>query len=689
MYKFPGKKSSEIPSAALLVKFLLTWAKFFDEMKILVDAVTSTNYTYYEDYETTPDVFLKRRAADLGITLPNLFGSAELSQILQGVNLDEDYKNSSKTLNEIQNIIWRRILSDSVNMKLSRGTIESIKSVFRSSGIEPDNILTFREYGGAQMKSLEGSRENKIDVLGFLNFSGSKDAVIASYDAQGYPTNNIPRIKSGYLSGSRVQPGVPNIQGTFVNGQSNNPDDGLFTSGSFTYEGLYRFLTPPSGSQSLARIHTTGSAVENVISNLVFDTDNTLNLFVRDGGSGDVKHLYLTGVNLSDEDVWHISFGTKASHDIGNTNREIHFLRAAKQEIGEVLNYYHTSSHFVTSSDSVFKNIIRGSKAQNPSGSFVVIGRQSFAGGSSFLNGATNTLAHSSSFDGTVSNILFWSKYINESEWKEHIKNHVSVGVLDPKKNYNFEKNISGSFERLVLQTNGKQATTASNSLGEIRFFDFSQNNLHFEGSGFESSKTIMNPSQVQFEILSSLFDTNIAKNKVRVRSYQDADMINDSNFAQIAPVYQIPLSEENVDDNRFSIDMGVFRGLNENAMTMFSNFSSIDDALGKPNNLFAEKYVELDHQRDIFFNNVLEKADLGKFRTVFKWIDNSFTDLVFSMVPRSTNFMGINFIYESHVLERNKMKYLYDEIYLKSLPRDPSRGNLLLSQFVGKIRKV
>ena len=198
-----------------------------------------------------------------------------------------------------------------------------------------------------------------------------------------------------------------------------------------------------------------------------------------------------------------------------------------------------------------------------------------------------------------------------------------------------------------------------------------------------------MNPSQVQFEILSSLFDTNIAKNKVRVRSYQDADMINDSNFAQIAPVYQIPLSEENVDDNRFSIDMGVFRGLNENAMTMFSNFSSIDDALGKPNNLFAEKYVELDHLRDIFFNNVLEKADLGKFRTVFKWIDNSFTDLVFSMVPRSTNFMGINFIYESHVLERNKMKYLYDEIYLKSLPRDPSRGNLLLSQFVGKIRKV
>lgn len=686
---FPGKKISEIPSATLLVKFLLTWAKFFDEMKMLVDAITSVNYTRYEEYDTTPDVFLKRRAEDLGITLPNLFGSAELSQLISGINLTEDYGNAALTLNEIQNMVWRRILSDSVNMKMSRGTIDSIKSVFRSAGIEPDNILTFREYGGAQMKSLEGSREDKIDVIGFLNFSGSKGAIITSYDAQGYPTNNIPRIKSGYLSGSRVQPGTPFIQGSFVNGESNNPSDGLFTSGSFTCEGLYRFLTPPSGSQSLLRLHTT-SSVEHVAANIVFDTDNSLNLFIRDDGAGDVKHLFLTGVNLSDEEVWHISFGTKAPHDIGNTNREIHFLRAAKQESGEILEYYQTSSHHLTSEDSVFKNIIGGSKPQNVSGSFMVIGRQNFVNGSTFLNDTSiNSLAHSSSFDGTVSNLLFWSKYINESEWKEHIKNHASVGVLDPKKNYNFEKNTSGSFERLILQTNGKQATTGSDSLGNIRFFDFSQNNLHFAGSGFETSKTIMKPTQVQFETLSSLFDTNIAKNKVRVRSYQDASMLSDSNFAQIAPVYQIPLSEENVDDNRFSIDMGVFRGLNENAMTMFSNFSSIDDALGKPNNMFGEKYVELDHLRSIFFNNVLEKADLGKFRTIFKWIDNSFTDLVFSMIPRSTNFMGINFIYESHVLERNKMKYLYDEIYLKSLPRDPSRGNLLLSQFVGKIRKV
>ena len=57
-------------------------------------------------------------------------------------------------------------------------------------------------------------------------------------------------------------------------------------------------------------------------------------------------------------------------------------------------------------------------------------------------------------------------------------------------------------------------------------------------------------------------------------------------------------------------------------------------------------------------------------------------------MLSRNTNFLGINLVYESHVLERSKIGYFYDEIYLKSLPRDSARGNIFLSQFVGKIKK-
>jgi hypothetical protein len=323
-----------------------------------------------------------------------------------------------------------------------------------------------------------------------------------------------------------------------------------------------------------------------------------------------------------------------------------------------------------------------------------VLGEQTFQGGSSnlFLNdnssGNVNTIAHTSSFTGMVTNIRFWSRYTTENEWKERAKNYASVGTLNPSTNYNFTHNITGSFERLNLQTSYNQNTVDSDSLGNIVLFDFSQNNLHFQGSNFEPSKTVFNPQRTDYEVLSDNFDINIAKNKVRIRGFQNADLINDASMSSISPIYEVNPSEEVFDDNRFSIDMSVMKGLNENILSMFANFSPLDDAIGNPNLQFSESYPKLYEYRKNYFNNLLEKLDLLKYRNLFKWIDNSFTEIIYSTIPRSTNFLGINFVYESHVLERNRFKYLFDEIYLKALPRDSFRGNLLLSQFIGKLKK-
>jgi hypothetical protein len=707
-----GKRQSELPGVQLLVKFLLSWAKMFDELKIMIDSISDYKSVEYEDYDTVPDPLLQKRASELGIKLPSLFSGASMAQLIDGVNINENYANSTKTLNQIQNLIWRRILSDASNIKMSRGTIDTMKSVFRSSGIEPDNILSFREFGGSKVLSLEGSRELRRDVINFLNFSGSKDKIYSTADYQGYHTG-YPRIKSGYLLGDRVEVGLPEPRGTLINqtrelihGTSNNSSDGLFTSGSFTYEGLYDWehglLTKSGSAESLVRIHTTGSGVgsnigEATIVNLV-GTTNKLDLFISDSPTtNEVKNLYLTGVNIFDKDIWHVSFGRKAAHEMldGSATSQ-YFLRAAKQHGGEVLEQYLTSSIYTNQSDSVF-NVL--SSTYNVSGSFIVIGNQNInnpANSSVFLNttgsnatgGTVPALAHSSSFTGLVTNMLFWSKAITEDEWGEHIKNHGSVGTKNPLRNYNFSKNITGSFERLILQASSKQGTTGSTTEGNLRIFDFSQNDIHIEGSGFEASKNLFKPLRADYEVLSDKFDLNYAKTKIRIRSLQSEDLLTKSGFARIAPVYETMPSEEVVDDNRLSIDMSVMKGLNQNILQMFSDFSPMDDALGRPNLMFGNSYPDLIQYRKIYFNNLLEKVDLKKYRSLFKWIDNSFTDLLYSLTPRSTNFLGINFIYESHVLERNRFNYLSDEIYLKALPRDPSRGNLLLSQFVGRLDK-
>jgi len=700
----PGKNKTELPPIQILMKLLLSYAKFFDELKLLIDAVTSYRFTEYEEYDTTPDPLLKQKSKLLNLKLPNLFSYGDIEQILSGINLSKNPSLSIKNLNNIQNLIWRRMLSDAPKINNARGTARSIKSIFRNAGIEPDNILTFREYGGSKEKSLDASREIKKDIYRFLSFTGSYGKSTTNLNYQGYPIDSeIPNIKSGYLSGSRIQIGEPKIRGSFVNktsdnihGISNNSSDGLLTSGSFTYEGLYHWKEGYRNTpESLIRIHTTGTLApsnkEACIVNLVASNEK-LNLYYRDdpSTSSPVNNLFLTGLNIFDKDVWYVSFGKKNSHDLGEGayGTGSFFLRASKQLNGEIITQFYTASLFNESSSSVFKNI----SEYNTSGSFLVIGSQSLQepSESRFLNDSTltNENVNNTNFHGLLANARYFSKNTSRKEFINRAKNYDTFGVTNPKINYSFANISTGSFERLVLFTDAKQGVTGSDSSGNIRLFDFSQNDFHFAGSNFKSNSNVMYNKRVNFEKLSDKFDLNFTKEKVRIRSLNESENLEQSYFATTTPAFEVLPSEESIDDNRLSLDMSVMKGLNDNILRMFNDFTALEDGLGKPNLIFGSNYQDLKILREIYFNNVLEAINLEKYRDLFKWIDNSFTEIVYSMVPRTTNFLGINFIYESHVLERNRYQYLYDEIYMKALQRDRQRSQILLSQYVGKAKR-
>ena len=183
-------------------------------------------------------------------------------------------------------------------------------------------------------------------------------------------------------------------------------------------------------------------------------------------------------------------------------------------------------------------------------------------------------------------------------------------------------------------------------------------------------------------------FDLSIADKKTRVRSMADNSRRDENPYALTTPIYEVFPGEKTIDDPRFAIEMSVMRGLNENILQIFSDYEFFNDNMGSTNLLFADRYPGLTQVRKLYFENVLDSLDLGRYRELFKWIDSSFTDLIGNLLPHTTKFMGINFIYENHVLERNRFKYLFDEIYLKSKPITSDR-NLLLSQFVALIERM
>ena len=723
----PG--SAKFGSSQLLISFLLIWAKFFDELKLFVDSFGDLRNVNYDIEDTTPDVFLKALASYYNIELPDFFPNANLDQFVAGEGIYSTGESKSKhTLGYIQNQLWRRILTNIVHLQKSTGTIEGMRSTLRTMGINVDDIFNIREYGGQSRITLDGIRVDKTDNIRLLTFTGSLANVITSLSYQGIP-NNLPYLKSGFLSSSRIEIGKPDPQGAFVSkdlffphGISNNANDGLMTSGSFTYEGIYRFPTLTTGSypeyQSLARLHVTGTDaptdMHGVLTNLVLTSGSspTITLYAHPGQTNTAATSQLINFSIPldtgsifDGNFWHVSFGRKRG-DLNFKNEPTitfnetsisssYFLRAAR--VGDRrLNSVYTASSVRAEDDGIalqyYQNAFQQKSSFNTSGSFIVIGSQSIAPHRFYFLNKTSLdeVVRTTNFAGELCQTRFWSKAVSDREFREHVRNPKSLGVVDPSINYNFLNHNTGTFEQIRLWTAAKQGTTESDGSGNIRLFDFSQNGLHLLGTGFENNKIVFNANQLRYTTLNTQCDVAGTTEKVRIRSLQKLDPIKKIAYpyASSAPVHNVPVSEEAIDDLRFSLEMSLVKALNEDITNIFSDYQFIENALGRTNLLFSEKYPDLDQVRKNYFENVTGKLDVEKYYKLFKWFNDTFADTIERMLPSKTKFMGINFVVESHSLERHKFKYYYDEIYLKALQRDPSRGVILLSQFVGSLKK-
>ena len=767
----PG--SAKIGSAQYLTAFLLMWSKFFDEIKIFIDHFSDLIHPSYDDYETVASKFLPFVASYYGIDLPPMFPDTDVSQYVEGENIEDSYSRSQRSLAQVQTEIWRRILINLNDIIQSKGTIYSIRSFLLSAGINPDNLMNIREYGGPTKRSLTGLRETKSEVAASIDFSGSFANVSAgALTPKGFSTK-FPHIVSPFLSSSRVEVGYPEPQGGsfvqkdsyFPHGIYNNPAAGWLTSGSFTYEAIYQFSPSRTGLyspiQSLARLQISGSNVSHpgkafnygtAVTNLIIisgtvnslsSSGSTLRLYARPGtnASGNRPALLkidIEGPNFFDGNLWNISFGRMRgdqkvpadetnyiSTTVSSIASSSYFLRCSRQSHGEIKESYSKSLFFIESANAAVANRNRNIFSPKstdtefstyPSGTIIVIGSQSmstFATPTSFLvpgpafsiyqdfflndtsldtrvgaSAGDRDIALTTDFQGQVSQIRFWSKALEEKNWLEHVRNFKSMGVTDPRVNFNFDTYPTGSFERMRVDASIDQFETESNSDGDIELVDFSQNNLNMIGSGFESEKGVIKPETFYFSQLSPKFDQAQTDNKVRIRSFQTADLIDLYPYATSAPSFEVLRSEEPFDDTRFSIEFSSVKSLDNDIMNIFGTLEFFNNALGNTNLLFDDFYPDIDQVRKIYFKRLTEKPDYQIFFDMYKWFNSALGILVHQLIPRKTKFLGINFVIESHVLERNRFRYLFDDIYLLSLERNSDRGNLFLSQFVGSISK-
>ncbi len=697
----PG--SGELGASQVFASLLFVYARFFDEMKVILDSFGKTLTVGYDPNNTISDNFLILLGDWHGIKLPGLFTDANIEQFIDAENIKEQIGTSALPLRTIQNTLLRRVLASARDILKSKGTLYSIKSFIRAIGIDPDNTFKIREFGGPSKKELSSLRHQKTEVSTLLNLSASNCF-----------------ITSSFLSGSKAEIGFPQSMGTHVNftsftphGVSNNINDGQWTSGSWSYEAIYKFpigQVITNATQSLVRICTTGSATTSANGSVLFNAVaiSSSNPFVRlYGRPGNAQTLaqapafYLeTNANIFDGNKWHVSFGRERNDQASSAKDGLYFLRCERRTPGLERKLYLTQSYFTEASTQLSNSlqyITNGGIDENVSGSFLWIGSQSLNVGSSTatFRHLNNTTTPDESrhviFDGKVGHIRFWSKFLTEDELEEHAANFKSLGVLDPTKNFNFVKNKTGSFERLRLDTSTDQPITKSDASGRITLVDFSQNNSTFFGSGFEANKRIIDVEFFDLEQLSTELDEFGTNNKVRVRSFNNPENYPDEPYAAVAPLYEIPRSEQPVDDNRFSIEYSVIDSLNQDIINMFASLDFFNDALGKPENMYADNYQILEDLRENVYFKRLEagkKVNIHAFLDFFKWISSTIDSFIGQLLPKNVSFKGVNYTIESSLLERAKFDYSAQaDIYLGEQIR-LNKGTIFLQQASSILKK-
>jgi len=677
----PGQ--GQLGSTQVILTFLYIWAKFFDDVKMYVDAFGTLKTVDYELLDTVPDNFLNDIANDYGLFLPPFFNDSSILQYVDGENISGEGL-SVYNLKKIQSLLLRRVLVNMPGILKSKGTQHSIRSYLRAVGIDPDNSVRIREFGGPSINQLGTSREVRTE------YSSAVDFLTSSL------------VTTSFLSASRLEPGYPTPAGSFINGISNDPNDGLLTSGSWTYEGSYKYVEKnltrmTSTHQSLMRMEVTGSSTSvqpGIILNLIA-TGSSLFLYTRPGMSTNSPSLELElklprPYGIFNGERWNVSVGCDRNDSIDSFVSSSYFLRAATQDNGDIVKCYITSSLFYETpngEDNSFKVL---DPITNASGSRISLGTNNNIPQGSigyyYLNDTfvVGDPARETEFVGQASNVRFWSKGITEIEWREHVRNPKSVGVYDVLTNYNYVTNKTGSFEKLRLATMEKQNEKTASLGGDILFYDFSENGFVVTGSGFIPEKQVFKSDIYGYSYLSPYYDEYSSTEKIRIRGFKDFEYVKDAPYSNIGPAYELSPGETPQDDVRFSIEFSLVDALNKDIVNMFATFDSLALAVGSPEILFSPDYPDLERMREIYFNRLNEKMNFRNFFEFYRWFDLSMANFIDQLVPRKTKFKGMNFVVESHMLERHKLEYKFNEIYLGDLKT--INDSLLVQQLVGKI---
>ena len=195
---------------------------------------------------------------------------------------------------------------------------------------------------------------------------------------------------------------------------------------------------------------------------------------------------------------------------------------------------------------------------------------------------------------------------------------------------------------------------------------------FHLSGTGFESSSRVIKKTQVRTIQFTPHFDVNASNNKVMIQVLEDPVKAN--RLAAISANDEDYLRPQEIEnDNRLLVEVSATQALDEDIMKIFGTLEALENAIGAHELTFSYDYPDIRHLREIYFNRLESKINLTTFFNFFRFFDDTLSTLIHAVLPQNTNFLGVRFIIGPHTLERSKLKYYGENIYLSEGLRDRS----------------
>ena len=180
-------KTYDLTSEGKMLKLLKIYGREFDQLREFIDSLVYIDRVSYIKTKNIPDQLIKNLSRTFGWDYFSLVNENELVQSFLTIDENERDLNKDFLPAEIDIELWRRILMNTNYFWKSKGTRESIKSIFLLIGI-PEPFINITEY----VYTVDGKINPNTVKLTQSEFPSNS----LPYDTSGYPvapleTNNF------------------------------------------------------------------------------------------------------------------------------------------------------------------------------------------------------------------------------------------------------------------------------------------------------------------------------------------------------------------------------------------------------------------------------------------------------------------------------------------------------------------